>query len=212
MITPLASQVGTQVTVSGVSFIGFTMITELTIGTISVLASPSPTVAEDGSFSIEVVVPKLTSGGQTVKVTAGGIEYSNNFVVLDTLPTPAPSPTAAPTATPVPTPTPTPTPTLFPTPTATITPTPAPSLTPAPSPTMADSLAGLNGNLLRLWTLDGSSGRWFFYDPRPLFANLNTLSLLVQGQLYWVYVKEDQMVVLNGRQRNLFADWNLLHW
>ena len=72
-VIPFSSQVGTLVQITGVSFIGFTLINKMTIGTISVLPSPPPFVAEDGSFSVTVVVPKLNSGSQTVKVTVADL-------------------------------------------------------------------------------------------------------------------------------------------
>ena len=43
-------------------------------------------------------------------------------------------------------------------------------------------------------------------------APLNTISALVQGQLYWISLVEDQAVTLNGRLRSLVAGWNLIHW
>ena len=211
-VLPVASQVGTLVTVTGVSFVGFSTITSMTIGAVAVLPSPPPIVGEDGSFSLTVVVPKVSLGNQIVKLTVGGTEVLSNFVVLSIVPTPTPSPTLAPTPTPAPTPTATPAPTLFPTPTPTITPTPAPTPTPTPAPTLADSLAQLDDTLLRVWMFDDFLGKWLFYDPRPDFADVNTLPPMVPGQLYWIHVKEDQTATLNGRQRNLFKNWNLIHW
>ena len=211
-LVPISSQVGTLVSVNGVSFFGYTTISTMTFGGVSVLPSPMPVLDTDGSFSIQVVVPQLTAGSQTVNITVGGVEFSNNFVVLEIFPTPTPTPTTAPTATTVPTATPTVTPTMFPTPTPTITPTPAPTATPTPAPRPVDSLAQFNGNLLRVWTFDASVGKWYFYDPRSSFTQVNTLPPLAQGQLYWMYVEEDQTLGLNGWQRNLVAGWNLIHW
>ena len=147
-VLPVASQVGTFVRVTGVSFVGFSTITSMTIGAVPVLPAPLPIVAEDGSFSLDVVVPKVPSGNQLVKLTVGGTEFSYNFVVLDIVLTPTPTPIPLPTPVPAPTPIPTPAPTLYPTPTPTITPTPAPTPTPTPTPTLADSLAPLNDTML----------------------------------------------------------------
>ena len=60
--------------------------------------------------------------------------------------------------------------TLLPTPTAMITPTASPTHTSAP--TTSESLPPLNGNLLSVWVFD-----------ETLFANVNSLPPLVQGQL-----------------------------
>ena len=211
-VSPYASQVGTLVTIAGVSFVGFSTITTMTLGSVSVLSSPLPVVNGDGSFTLQIVVPKLPSGNQALKLSIGGTDYSYTFVVLDTTPTPTPSPTPKPTAAPTPIPTPTPAPTLYPRPTSTVTPTLAPTPTPTPSPTLADSLAHLDESLLRVWMFDESHGRWLFFDPKPGFASVNTLPAMVTGRLYWIYVKEDRTATLNGRQRNLFTGWNLIHW
>ena len=211
-VVPQGSPVNTVITVTGVSFIGFTQITKLTVGSISVLPSPPPVVKEDGSFLISVFVPKLATGNQPVLLTAGGVEYSYPFVVLDALLIPAPTPTPVPTATPIPVPTPTPAPTAAPTPTPTTIPTAVPTPTPTPAPKVADLLASLTGNLLRVWTFEEAVGEWRYYDPAPAFTYLNTLTTLVQGRLYFINVREDQALRLNGRQRNLSAGWNLIHW
>ena len=212
-VVPQGSQVGTVITASGVSFIGFTQITKLSVGGISTLPSPLPIVKEDGSFSITIFVPKLTPGNQPVKLTTLGVEYSYPFVVLDPISTPTPVPTPAPpTATPIPTPTPTPVPTAAPTPTPTIAPTVPPTPTPTPAPSVADLLAPLTGNLLRVWTFDELRSEWRYYDPLPGFGSRNTLTTLRQGRLYYIKVRADQASGLNGRQRQLFAGWNLIHW
>ena len=215
---PPSGRVGSQIIVSGVSFIGFTQITKLTIGDVAVLPSPSPTVAADGSFSIKAIVPQLAVGTHTASLTVGGTDFAYNFLVNVTLPTPTPAPTPAPTGTPTPAPTQTPTPTplptlvLLPTPTPTPAPTPTPSPSPTPVVTLAQSLAPLEGNLLTMWTYDAPNREWLYYDTRPRMAHLNTIFTLVPGQLYWISLEEDQTVALNGRSRFLIAGWNLIHW
>ena len=209
---PQGSPANTVITVTGASFIGFTQITKLAVGGISVLPSPPPVIKEDGSFAITVFVPKLATGNQPVTLTAGGVEYSYAFVVLDAPVIPTPTPTPAPTPTPTPAPTPTPMPTVAPTPTPTVTPTVAPTPMPTAAPTAADLLAPLTDNLLRVWTYDEALGEWQYYDPAPGFTSLNTLTTLVPGRPYFMNVKEDQAVLLNRRQRSLVARWNLIHW
>ena len=58
---------------------------------------------------------------------------------------------------------------------------------------------------------------WSFYDPRPEFADLNTLDNMVQGEAYWILVSEDvDEVVLNNKVRSLTCRgddcWNLEVW
>ena len=84
--------------------------------------------------------------------------------------------------------------------------------TPTPAPKVVDSLRPLEGNLLRIWTYDDALARWDYYDPRPSFAGSNNMTALIGGTLYWVNVKEDLTVTLNGRQLALFAGWNIIHW
>ena len=45
---------------------------------------------------------------------------------------------------------------------------------------------------------------WSFYDPRPEFADLNTLTEMVNGEAYWILVSETvDDVVLNNKVRSL---------
>ena len=82
---------------------------------------------------------------------------------------------------------------------------------------VADALAPLDGSLVRVFHFNNTSKVWTFYDPRPEFEGLNTLSELANGQPYWVLVSEGQEnVVLNGQTRNLTCSggdcWNLEVW
>ena len=75
----------------------------------------------------------------------------------------------------------------------------------------------LGENLVRIFHFNTSSKVWTFYDPRPEFEGLNTLTELAAGQPYWILVPETQEnVVLNGRPRNLTCVggdcWNQLVW
>ena len=75
----------------------------------------------------------------------------------------------------------------------------------------------LGENLVRIFHFNTSSKVWTFYDPRPEFEGLNTLTELAVGQPYWILVPETQEnVVLNGRPRNLTCVggdcWNQLVW
>jgi len=127
-VVPTGSPTGTQVWVVGASFVGYTAITALTIGVakLSVLPSPQPNVEGDSAFTLNIVLPTLAIGVQTITVTVDGSEYSYPFVITQAIPTPTPTGTPAPAPTPTSAPTATPTPTPGPTPLPTYTPTPAP--------------------------------------------------------------------------------------
>ena len=82
---------------------------------------------------------------------------------------------------------------------------------------VADALAPLGESLVRVFHFNNTSKVWTFYDPRPEFDGLNTLSELANGQPYWMLVSEGQdNVVLNGQTRNLTCSggdcWNLEVW
>ena len=75
----------------------------------------------------------------------------------------------------------------------------------------------LGENLVRIFHFNTSSKVWTFYDPRPGFEGLNTLTELAAGQPYWILVSENvENVVLNGRTRNLTCVggdcWNQEVW
>jgi hypothetical protein len=88
------------------------------------------------------------------------------------------------------------------------------SPTPSPPTLPADALASLTQgeNLLRVWTFNNASKNWEFFDPRPAFVNANTINTMVPSYIYWLQLKRDQAVSLNGRVVSLFEGWNLLPW
>ena len=82
---------------------------------------------------------------------------------------------------------------------------------------VSDALSPISGSLVRVFHFNNTSKVWTFYDPRPEFDGLNTLSELANGQPYWMLVSEGQdNVVLNGQTRNLTCSggdcWNLEVW
>ena len=82
---------------------------------------------------------------------------------------------------------------------------------------LPDALDNLDDNLEAVFYFDNVSKTWSFYDPRPEFAELNTLSELIEGQAYWILVMEAEAeVVLNNRSRSLSCSggdcWNLVVW
>ncbi len=184
-ISPIYGIVGTQVTVSGVSFDGYSPITTMKMDTKSVLPATPPIVGQDGSFSVKFTAPQLDAGTKELKITFGGVEYTKHFELLDALP-PRPIPTA--------------------------TPTPRPTPAPTPLPKFVDAIQPLQNNLLRIWSYSDALGRWDRYDPRPGFAGSNNLITMTPGDLYWIRVDESSVVLLNGQERDLNAGWNLIHW
>ena len=82
---------------------------------------------------------------------------------------------------------------------------------------LPDALSALGDNLKAVFYFDGISKEWLFYDPRPEFAGLNTLTGLVPGQAYWILVGDNVAdVALNGKSRSLTCSsgncWNLMVW
>lgn len=191
-ISPGSSVTSGRVTITGVSYLGYTPISLMTIGGISVLPSPAPFVDAGGNFSVDVALPVLTTGLQTVSVTAGGVQSTVKLVVVSTAISPTSTPTPIPTTTP--------------------TPTPAVTATAAPAVAAGTLLAPLGDNLVVVWSYDRISRSWQFFTTNPGFASKNQLSTMVADQVYWLRVKETQTVRLNGRQRNVAAGWTLIHW
>ncbi len=83
---------------------------------------------------------------------------------------------------------------------------------------VAEALAPLGDSLAAVFYFDGIGKEWLFYDSRPEFAELNTLTELVAGEPYWVMVTEDvEDVALGGKSRSLTCSaggncWNLMVW
>ena len=73
------------------------------------------------------------------------------------------------------------------------------------SESVASGLAPLISadNLERAFLFDNLSKSWLFFDPRPVFAPANTLTVLEQNKIYWLKIKRDQSTTLNGQLSNL---------
>jgi hypothetical protein len=69
----------------------------------------------------------------------------------------------------------------------------------------ADVIANAD-NLVRVWRYNNANRAWAFYDPRPDFAEFNTLKETTTGDILWVKVKVKQ--TFQGQV--LFAGWNLI--
>ena len=63
-----------------------------------------------------------------------------------------------------------------------------------------------------MWTFDNATKVWSFFDPRPAFADVNTITGVQPGLVFWINLVFDQTVILNGRLRNLNSGWNLVSW
>ena len=79
------------------------------------------------------------------------------------------------------------------------------------------AVSDLGDNLDAIFHFNNTNKEWTFYDPRPEFADLNTLNELHGGQPYWVLVKDSQEDVdWNGRLVNFTCAggdcWNLEIW
>ena len=77
------------------------------------------------------------------------------------------------------------------------------------------------GNLERVFYFRNSTKDWLFYDPRPAFAAANTLKELRDREIYWLKVRRDQDVTLNGKAQRVSCTnpgtpsencWNLVVW
>ena len=82
---------------------------------------------------------------------------------------------------------------------------------------LPEALDNLDADLEAVFYFNNVSKEWSFFDPRPEFAELNTLSELVNGEAYWILISADQEnVLLNGKVRTLTCSgddcWNLEVW
>ncbi len=64
-----------------------------------------------------------------------------------------------------------------------------------------------NGNLERVWRFNNEDKSWTFYDPRPIFAQFNTLRLVRPPVILIIRVTRSQ--VFRGEQ--LSAGWNFVN-
>ena len=82
---------------------------------------------------------------------------------------------------------------------------------------LPDAVSDLGDNLDAIFHFNNATKDWTFFDPRPEFADLNTLNELIGGQPYWVLVKSEQTGVdWNGRLVDFTCAagdcWNLEIW
>jgi len=75
---------GSNVTITGTGFPAYAAVATMTIGGLDVRPTPAPSTDVDGGFTSTVMVPGLTEGNHTVKVTASSVTGSISLKVLAT--------------------------------------------------------------------------------------------------------------------------------
>jgi len=78
------AETGSNVTVTGAGFPAYATVGTMTIGGLDVRPTPAPSTDVDGGFSSTVMVPGLTAGNHTVKVTASSVTGSLSLKVVAT--------------------------------------------------------------------------------------------------------------------------------
>ena len=185
-ISPQEGPSGIIFTVTGTNFRPFFPVANLTIGVPSVLPSSSITTDKDGSFTISNRLPQLPEGTHAVVATVGGLLASVSFKVS--------RPTGPPT------------------------PTPRPTPSPLAGPYVALAPLIEAGNLVRVWHFDPATQNnppnfgWSLFDPRAVFASANTVREMRTRQFYWISVRDNQTVTLNGKERVFYSGWNPVTW
>ena len=91
------------------------------------------------------------------------------------------------------------------------------AIVPGVAATLPGAVSDLGDNLEAIFHFNNTNKEWTFFDPRPEFADLNTLTELNGGQPYWVLVGESQDDVdWNGRLDSFTCAagdcWNLKIW
>jgi hypothetical protein len=85
----------------------------------------------------------------------------------------------------------------------------------------AEVIERLRDKLVRIFHFDNATKEWTFLGPRPEFSRARSLHRFAEGRAYWIRVKENHTVELNGRLRTLTCInpgtaqencWNLIVW
>ena len=175
---------GTVVTITGGGFKRYTTVEEIKFGSLNVGSRAGIATDGVGSFETTFLVPGANTGAQAVTVEVSQTTASATFTVTADAVAPVAAPVVAPMAS-------------------------------------ADAFAALianDNNLVRVWQFDASMQNeapdfgWSLYDPRPLFADANTIDMVESGKFYWINVQNEQTAVLGGRDRTLYAGWNPVTW
>ncbi len=175
---------GTIVTITGGGFKRYTTVSEINFGTLDVRSGFGLSTDGVGGFETTFLVPGANTGAQAVSVRVGETTASATFTV---------SPDALVAA-------------------------PAPGAEPMPPADAFAPLVANDNNLMRVWQFDASMQEeapdfgWSLYDPRPLFADANTIEMVESGKFFWINVQNEQTAVLGGKSRTLYAGWNPVTW
>ena len=81
---------------------------------------------------------------------------------------------------------------------------------------IVEGLEPLGEKLVRVFRFNNATKTWEFYDPRPEFAEANTITQMFGGNVYWLNITEDVEAVLGGKTRRLTCIegdcWNQIVW
>ena len=72
----------------------------------------------------------------------------------------------------------------------------------------ADVFASLDDRLTRVWQFDNATQSWSFYDPRPEFADFNTLTEVSSGQIVTAILSEGGAITFASTPGTLYAGTN----
>ena len=72
----------------------------------------------------------------------------------------------------------------------------------------ADVFGSLGDRLTRVWQFDNATQAWSFYDPRPEFADFNSLTEVSSGQIVTVILSEGDSVDFASTPGTLYAGTN----
>lgn len=73
-----------------------------------------------------------------------------------------------------------------------------------------EAFAPLGDNFQRIWVFSNTTGEWRFFDPRPDFADANTLPYLRKGQPVDILVEHDQTLKLFETEIKLYSGLNTI--
>ena len=175
---------GTVVKITGGGFKRYTTVSEINFGALDVRSGFGLSTDGTGGFETSFLVPGANTGAQAVSVKVGETTASATFTVTADV-------VVAPTA---------------------------PAAAPMPPANALAAVIANDNNLVRVWQFDASMQNeapdfgWSLYDPRPLFADANTIEMVEGGKFYWINVQNEQTAVLGGTSRTLYAGWNPVTW
>jgi len=171
-VSPESGVPGSTVVVKGSGFRRFAPVQSVRLAQFDLTPSPAPHTDAHGNFEVELLVPQLDPGVESVVVVSSGVVASGDFSVG-------------------------------------VPPNEVGSLTPA-----AEAFADLGDMLEVCFHFDDREKTWTFYEPD--WPEDSDLEFLVAGEAYWIKVREDTSIILNGKTRSLTCEdgvcWNVMVW